>query len=1103
MTAAVHLLTGPAHAGTTRRLLERYRAIAERYPGAALWLGPTRRGVEALRERLACETAGTLDPQLYTFQDFAEELVRVNAPRARPLTRDQRRLLVEDVVATLHQRGELPHFAGVIETRGFAEGVLALLSEMKRNEIWPNEFARAAYRRGYEGGRVARHIGGRNISSKERQCARIYARYQQVLTKHDLWDLEGRQWRARDLLDDGLRRPFENVRAVFVAGFTDFTCTQREILAALCHSIDELWVALLDESADERAELFTRPRAAAALLCGTPERVSVEPGGAKLPAGLAHLQRQLFRPLRRVEQSPDAAGLLCIAAPGMLGEARMVARAVKSLLLDGTLAEDIVLTMRDVPPYAGLLREVFDEYGVPVDVEGVEPLTRNPAVALLLRAVRLPEEDWPFAGVTALLRSDYFHPEWPEAAAGGADAVSARYASLPTALQAEALLRLLGEPRDRRAYLRAVRHWASHLPPGLEDEEAEASRRRRTHELAKVCLPFFERFFGAWDAAPQEASLPEHVDWLCRFADDIGLTRTAAQTPQDAAAWRRLWDELQHWIELETLLHPAGRALERKTFLRRLSLLAAETGLARTPRGAGRVRVLSAEQARHLEADHLFVMGLGERSFPRLTPAEPIFDESERLGLREAGLEFPCVSDRMPDEMLLFYQLVTRARRRLVLSYPAVDDRGQELLPSSFLEQLLGCFTDGAVPVLRRTMLIERYDEDRPMSAAEYRVRVAASPPAGGLAAAGLSRELSANLAGAALMVRRRFRDESYSPYDGLLRDAAVVGQVREMFRPDRIFSPTALEDYVTCPFRFFAGHVLRLEELSEPREEIEVTRRGQAFHRALARLHRHLQRLGVHLPAAEVEDQLRQQLTDAVNEDVERAPSPAAQELWRLEGRRLVRLAGRYRVHWERFVKPWLERHVEPRPHFFEVDFGLPSPDGKQPASALTIKIGDVQISVSGRIDRVDVAQLPDGVGFWILDYKTGRASHYTSADLANFHRLQLTLYAMAVEQVLLAEHGARPLGMAYWLVADTGVKVVMPPGGVFEWYEQPERWHEVREQLERVVAALAAHIRAGDFPLRPRKEDCTETCEFAQICRITQSRSVGKTWQLQLPLA
>src|SRR5262249_25824679 len=167
--------------------------------------------------------------------------------------------------------------------------------------------------------------------------------------------------------------------------------------------------------------------------------------------------------------------------------------------------------------------------------------------------------------------------------------------------------------------------------------------------------------------------------------------------------------------------------------------------------------------ARGLPADHVFVLGLGERSFPRLAAAEPIFDEQERQSFKAAGLDVRGVGDLMPDEMLLFYGVVTRARRRLVLSYPAVDEKGQALLPSSFLAALLDCFEPGAVAVRRRRMLIEGFARDEPLSPAEYRVRAATALAAGGRVPAGLPRDLAANLRAAALMADRRFRTNEHN----------------------------------------------------------------------------------------------------------------------------------------------------------------------------------------------------------------------------------------------------------------------------------------------------------------------------------------------------
>ena len=167
----------------------------------------------------------------------------------------------------------------------------------------------------------------------------------------------------------------------------------------------------------------------------------------------------------------------------------------------------------------------------------------------------------------------------------------------------------------------------------------------------------------------------------------------------------------------------------------------------------------------------------------------------------------------------------------------------------------------------------------------------------------------------------------------------------------------------------------------------------------------------------------------------------------------------------------------------------------------SLVIRVDDVEVRISGRIDRVDVAQLDDGLGFWIIDYKTGRAGHYTGTDLASFRKLQLTLYALAVEEVLFADRGARPLGLAYWLVSESGPKVALPSRALTQWRDDPRRWLAIREALRQWVARLATNIRRGAFPLAPRSEDCTATCPFGPVCRIGQSRSVGKVFDLPLP--
>jgi ATP-dependent helicase/nuclease subunit B len=1064
MDAKLHLVTGPPGPGVTAKLLTEYVTRA-RAVGTCLWLAPSARAADAARQTIA--SAGMiLCPNVFTFRGFAEAVLP--GARSGSMSTPQRRRLLAQVAGDRSRRDRLAFFRRIIETRGFLDGADGLLAELEDLGITPEQFAGAA-----NGPRKAK-LGA---------CAELFAEFVRRA---------GTSWcpidQAATAVWAKLPRPFEAVRHVFVDGFVRFSPVELRLLRALSKHAD-VWVGLPGDPG-ERAAAFAGVRETRARLTeriGQVAELAAGPIDGR-PAGLEFMDRHLFGP--PVPPAADATGIYAIEAAGPLGEARLVAGRIRTLIASGVRPDRIVVTSRDLAYSRDLVGEVFAEYGLPADIDGDESLLRVPAVATLLRALRLPDDGWPFAGVTALLRSTYFRPRWPE---GDADTVR----------RAEGLLRLLGEPRDREAYLRAIRVWSESPPDGLEDERAEESRRRRKGRLAAECRPFLERFFRAWDGFPASAAPAAFAGWVEALAADLGLAEMADS--RDRAALRALGSVIHGWDP-----GPVSRA----TFLRELLAAAASETLPNSDNTGGRVRVAPAEEARHLDCDYLFVLGLGEKSFPRLALPPSLLDDADRHVLRQAGLPFADPSARLGDEQFLFLQLVARPRKGLVLSYPAVDEKGQPLLPGSFLRVVRECFVPDALPVERQRMLIEGYAAREPMSVAEARVQFAAAMRGRGDIAPwqcpGLPPELCEHLRRADQVAAARFRANGYTGYDGWLDAPSAVAAVRERFGPDRVFSPTALETYVACPFKFLLGQVLQLEELDEPGEEVEHTRRGAAYHRALARLHGKLAKADPELTRAvlpeDIGPALLAEIDQAVAEYAARAPSPASRKLWELEGKRLHRSAAKYRGHWEGFVDPWRKAKAVLTPHLLEADFGLVTLEVQSgavsdAATPLVISVGGVEVRIGGRIDRVDVAAIGDEIGFWVIDYKTGRAAKYTAGELTRFERLQLPLYAMAVEQVFFPGRKARPLGLAYWLVTDTGPKAVLPSRQSLAWLGDTKKWAEFRRQLEEWVAKAVGKIRDAKFPLAPRSDICTETCSFGQVCRIAQSRNTGKIWELNLP--
>jgi ATP-dependent helicase/DNAse subunit B len=1049
-------------------ILGEYLAAARSHVGGALWLAPTVRAASEVRRRLATSGKPLICLNVHTFGSFAATILRragVSAESAVPL-----RLVIDQAAKELVRGRRLEYFRRVLDTAGFVAGAEGLVRELDIAGSLPEQFAARASRIG---------------SPKLAACAELYA----TVCRHANWT-SNPVGQAAELITEKLPPPFDLVSQIFLDGFLTFNPVEWRLLEVFA-KVASLTVCL-PATDTEREEVFTSIRETTDRLASISVRVlSPTSDVAKSrPVGLAHLDRHLFA--NPSFQSHDAGGVSLIEAPGEVGEARLVARRIRSHIADGTRPEDIVVTARDLSYSLDLLEEVFGEYGLPIAFDAETPVGRNPAVATLVRAVRLADEGFPFGGVTALLRSTYFRPAWPDA-------------NPEIVRRSERLLRLLGPARDRDAYLRAIKLWSESPPDGLEDEDAEQPRRLHKARLAADCRPFLERFFTSWDSMPATAEPAAFAGQLRGFAQDIGLMTAAQAIAEDEAALTTL---------LLAIERQPGPAVSRAGLLGLLNTVAGTEWLPRIEPSVGRIRVVPAEEARHLECDYLFVLGLGEGSFPRIGPPTSLLDDGDRSALRDAGLLLEDPAARLGTEQLLFLQLISRPRCGLVLSYSATDAKGQPLLPGSFLRSVLDNFSAGAITPEHQRMLIQGYTTRRAISPAEARVQFAAKLRGVNSAATwrnpALDDTLCEHLRWANEVARARFGTHDYNPFDGCLESPSALDKVKRRFGPERVFSPTSLEAYVSCPFRFFLEHVLRLEELDEPSDEVEQTRRGAAYHRALARLHRDLDAELVQTTLPErIDEELLARLDEAVREYAERAPSPAAKKLWELEGRRLRRSAGKYRGHWDKFLEPWRDKGTVLTPQLLEADFGLP-PGGRpiQPLTAgevvapLIVEVGDVEVRIGGRIDRVDVADLRGELGFWIVDYKTGRSAHYPGTEISRLEKLQLSLYALAVERVFFPGRSARPLGLAYWLVMGEGPKTVTPGArSALAWLSDSEKWAKFREQLEHWVATVVSKIRDGHFPLAPRSENCTDTCSFGQVCRINQSRNVGKVWDLSLP--
>jgi ATP-dependent helicase/DNAse subunit B len=1113
MAAQVIITAGPARSGKTTRLLADFRTRLACEPiGSLLWLAPTKRAAFELRGRLLQHGfAACFAPGMMTFDQFAQAVLHASTAAVRPMNAAMKRHLVRRLIGEAAADKKLKHFAPIADTPGLVDLVDQWIGDLKRLEVWPDDFRAACRERG--------------MHRKDRDLLHLYEEYQKALTDHGLYDADGCFWSARALLRDGQRRPFEHLRHVVVDGFTDFTRTQHEILEILAERVETLNVTLVLERDTPRGELFEKSRHTLAEFEQRHKQVTVEYAerSTSLPAAMAHLERELFKNPREVKPSAESTGVAVLAASGVTAELREIARQIKQLLTVGPAdapgqavsPHEIAVVFRSLADVGPLVSEILVEFGIPLSVEADQPLGRSPAMASLVGLLRLDIEDWPFRLLLSALGSNYFQPEWPAWRGGRLRGA------------AERLVRELQIPSGCEALLAEVRRLATpsddDKEPRSPEHDDDRSERRRLQKLAEDVLPVLESLAESLADLPVAATPGQWALSLEQLAESTGFTReidvgaAGGQPSLDRLAWDRLQKALAAGDELANWLGDEPPELDRDEVLEAILDLLRSESLPRVGEQTGCVRVISAHSARTIDVPYLFFAGLSEKAMPAPDREDRLYSDSECRVLREHGLPLALRDHRTQEDMLLFYEVVTRAGRWLQLSYPALDEKAQPLLPSPFVAELQRVFADSRTLVRHEVELSPVPLSRQPWGTSDFRLRAVYDALDGGCSLlAGLCRNaatanVAANLLAALDAMDQRRRRDGFGPFEGVLESAAAKQRLGERFGDDHLWSASQLEQYASCPYQFFLSQVLHLKPPGEIALETNYAKRGWRLHDTLAHLHRRINQAQstetspAELPPDEFASHFSEVLALLFQlADDDRSLHGALGEIDR---RMLSQWLQQYHGQHASYDENWQNLDGPLRPAHFEVSFGMPlagaEADPQSPKESLsseeplTLAVPGAVVKLSGRIDRIDLGTIGGQLVFNIVDYKSGAAKSPPRDATIDGTALQLELYAIAAQQVLLASLGASPLEGGYWFIRDKGYKKWLRLSDAADGQVRPtDDWTVRRQQVEQKVSQIVQGIRAAQFPVFSLDPECTSRCDYRTICRVNQVRSLEKTW-------
>ncbi len=1021
--------------------------------GEALLVGASRGAIDELARRVAVRRRATCGLHRFTLTQLAARLAApaLSATGAAPCPPLAAQAVAARALAEARAAGALRFFAPVAGAPGFTGALAATLAELRAAGVAPAGLAGAP--------------------PPADELAALLAAYETHLAGARLADRAALLGAATAAVAAPDRDPLLGLPLLLL----DVPLTSRvevDFARALAGAAARTLVTL---PAGDEAE---RQWPAAAHEADTPPDTDTA-------TSLGRLQAFLFADAEPPPGEADDSVQL-FSAPGEGREAVEIARRILAAARAGTRFDEIAIALRSPETYGTLLEAALRRAGIPAwFARGTR--RPNPGGRAFLALLACAAE-----GLSAARFAEYLSlgeaprpdaaPTWQpprdEAFTAAAAAPAATdeadapedggepVAAAPwrwEALLTEAAV-LGGADRWARRLDGLAREYDERLAR-LRDEEPDAPRLAalaRTRAQLDVLRTFALPLIGRLAALPAQASWGE---WLTALA---ALATQALRAPAGVQA------VLAELAPMATV-GPVGLDEVRAVLADRLATLTADPPAERH----GRVLVTTIDDLRGRALPLVFVPGLAERLFPQRPREDPLLLDALRTAL-DAALD--TQAERGARERLRLRLAAGAATHRLVLSYPRADVIQGRPRVISFYGLDVARATRGAIPDVEaferaaadaataRLAWPAPLDPADAIDTAEHDLAtlaglLRADDPAARRAGAQYLLELNPHL-GRSLRARHaRWEKHRWHELDGFTRAgdaaaAALAGQ-RLTARP---YSPSALEQFARCPYRFFLAAILRLAPRAAPAplEQLDPLTRGTLVHRVQAETLRALLADGTPLTEARLPDAERvlegtlERIAAAFAEDF----APPIERVWRDE---VEAVRGDLRTWLQRL----LAHGAEWQPVYVELGIGLDARREYDPASVRApARIGDAGYRLRGAIDLVE--RRADGA-LRVIDHKTGRDDVPSGLVVGHGERLQPALYALAVEAALGAP------------VHDARLSFCTTRGGFTEHVVRFDA--TTRATALEVLTIIDRAIAGGHFHAAPRADACG-TCDFRPVC-------------------
>ena len=854
--------------------------------------------------------------------------------------------------------------------------------------------------------------------------------------------------------------------SLYFDGFTGFTPVQLELVEKLMTCANDLTFSFTLDDRDQKYEhikdyeLFYLTKTTIKKLTEAAAAAGVEiespvvlPGTINYRLGenreLFFLERNLFRsPYQKWKQPLERIHLT--ATGDAQDEIVFVASTIRRLVREkGYRYKDIAIVAGDLEQASHIYERVMDEYEIPVFIDANACLKANPCAETIRSVLAVLADDFSYDSVFRFLK------------AGMTDLV----------FEDIELLENYALKRGVRGYSRWNR---------AVSENYEKTSPVNVEEIRQAFMKMFGDIRKVF--ADKKAVTKDYVEALYDFLLQIHMYEKLEARKNElyeenrineGDAYGQIFEKtVRLFDKIAELLGDTKMSVKEFYEIVDTGLSDIEVGV--VPPTVDRVLIGDITRSRLNHIKVLFFTSVNDGIVPKAPKKGRILSDRDRDILSDCGLELaPSDKQNSYIEQFYIYTILTKPSDHLYISYHKLSASLESMRPSYLLGRIssifpslpaeeydaASCMPDTVNRSLRRILRTEEDDSEDAESRILTRI----------LTEKGFARELTAIYKGRTYRnVAEQLPPETIALLYGRYLHASV----------------SKLELYARCGFAYFLKYGLRLKE--REMYQVDVRNVGVILHSVMEGLFKQVRDTRNNDWENFPEDERMLMVTELVN----RAAEESAGDFFEDNARNAYMLQMIERM--AQTSAGMLQKHIRlgsMKPGMLEKTFD----SAKDEVGSYLFELpNQIQMSINGKIDRVDVEEEDGTVYIKVIDYKSSTRK-LSLEEVLNGEQLQLVTYsaiAYEIEKMIYPDKNIQIAGLLYYSFDDPVIEI--ESSEIDTDTEQPEFSDQEKLDAER-MEKMKLQGFVNESPAVIQKMD--HTCNQSLPVKLDKNGDIKKS--------